>query len=1484
MYSFAQSTETYTEISGGTVLGTATTPTSFDSQNWTIAAGSIPFDFNYNGVNYTGCTVNSNGFITFGATAPDTFLSSPISSATAYSGAVSAWGGDLVGVFVNNLITAETRWEVVGDAPNREFVIQFKNWRPSYSSSVADISFINFQIRLSETTNQIKIVYGPTGYAIGTLAFSGTRQIGLRGAANTDFKTRTNTAAQLFTASAAGTLNSSSQAFNTVNATPGMPTNGLTYTYTPPVACSGTPVAGTVAPAVQNVCVGGTPAVLRLTGNSEGFTGVTFQWETSADNVAWENATGASATTQVYSPPAFAGPDTVYYRCKITCSNSELFSFSNAVTVNPAANPTAQATNLAFTNITYFGFAANWTNADGNRRVVYVSDAPIVDPTNGNGPALVANTTYAGTGQQIVFDGTGTAVTVTGLTLNTQYYVKVIEYLRCGSAAPFDFYYNPASVSNAATVTTSSATPLPWEEGFATTTLPTNWLNPSSWSISNTVTAINPALNTNYISRNLYSFVTTANFITPIFEPVPANYRYTFNYKLANFSSPYAATPENSCSTIIAISTDNGLTYTDVETIINNGAAGWQVHSLNLAAYTGQSIRIRMTSNWIAGDYYIAFDNFKIEAIPSCTESADLTVTSIGMDSAVLGWTEGGTATSWEIQYGAPGFALGSGTTVVATENPFTLTGLTENTNYAYYVRAVCSVSDQSPWTGPLAFKTTCADKTDYIENFDSLTSNFSTTMPDCWSRVLVGTPSLYVTTGSALPMSPSNRLYMFVSSTATPAQQAYAVLPSVSNLSAGTHRLRFKAFSTQLNRFLEVGYMTDPTDISTFVSLEEITIPGTVVANTQQFVVIPPASIPAGVKHLVILNPGFPGETSTVYIDDVSWEVIPTCIEPSGVTLGSVLATTATLNWTAASPAPAEGYEYYLATTSTNPDAATVPTGAVAAGITTANLTDLTPATVYYVWVRSVCTTSDKSAWTLITTFATPCASFVPYYLQDFTTYTSNATLEALCWSRYGSGDQLTGPTGGTNTGSWTSDSWLNGPGTTGAVKINLYTNFIRGWIVSPIFDLATGGYQVKYKVGVTTWNGTAAITMGSDDFVYFMMSTDAGTTWTILDTFSATNTPSNLGESKVYNIPTVNTETVKFAFFGTDGTVDDTPDYDFFIDDFEVQAIPVSAPACATNVTATTDANCGNVATVISWDPASGSDGYKLTVGTTTGGNDVLDNFVVGGTSYPFVGNLNTTYYFKVVPFNANGDATGCLEQSFTTAIEGCACIPSSTNTSDYISNFSTTNAAVNLVFPNAAISPGGYGNYYNTQSISHFADSSFNFSNTFVGGSNGLRIWVDWNNNFTFEDSEVVFYQVNADLTKTGTITVPAGTADGNYRMRVRAQWGSAASPTACGSITWGEALDFKLIIDNTLSTGGFDLTNFSAYPNPVKDVFNFTYTSTISDLVIYNLLGQQVLATKPNATQGQVDMSSFPNGTYLVKVTSENQTKTIKVIKN
>lgn len=89
--------------------------------------------------------------------------------------------------------------------------------------------------------------------------------------------------------------------------------------------------------------------------------------------------------------------------------------------------------------------------------------------------------------------------------------------------------------------------------------------------------------------------------------------------------------------------------------------------------------------------------------------------------------------------------------------------------------------------------------------------------------------------------------------------------------------------------------------------------------------------------------------------------------------------------------------------------------------------------------------------------------------------------------------------------------------------------------------------------------------------------------------------------------------------------------------------------------------------------------------------------------------------------------------------------------------------------------------------------------------------------------------------------------------------------------------------KVTIDVVLGRDTFNKDVFTYYPNPVKDVLNLAYTSDITSVAVFNLLGQQVISQQPNAGEVKIDMSSLADGAYIVNVTSGSTIKTIKVIK-
>ncbi|WP_439490073.1 hypothetical protein, partial [Algoriphagus sp.] len=95
------------------------------------------------------------------------------------------------------------------------------------------------------------------------------------------------------------------------------------------------------------------------------------------------------------------------------------------------------------------------------------------------------------------------------------------------------------------------------------------------------------------------------------------------------------------------------------------------------------------------------------------------------------------------------------------------------------------------------------------------------------------------------------------------------------------------------------------------------------------------------------------------------------------------------------------------------------------------------------------------------------------------------------------------------------------------------------------------------------------------------------------------------------------------------------------------------LSPPDCATITFPSDNAENVGLNPTITWQAASGAEGYYLSVGTSSGGAQILDREEVIGTSYTLSETLeeNTTYFITVIPFNEAGEAAGCDEYSFTT-----------------------------------------------------------------------------------------------------------------------------------------------------------------------------------------------------------------------------------------
>lgn len=84
--------------------------------------------------------------------------------------------------------------------------------------------------------------------------------------------------------------------------------------------------------------------------------------------------------------------------------------------------------------------------------------------------------------------------------------------------------------------------------------------------------------------------------------------------------------------------------------------------------------------------------------------------------------------------------------------------------------------------------------------------------------------------------------------------------------------------------------------------------------------------------------------------------------------------------------------------------------------------------------------------------------------------------------------------------------------------------------------------------------------------------------------------------------------------------------------------------------------------------------------------------------------------------------------------------------------------------------------------------------------------------------------------------------------------------------------------------SLSNDTFTTFNLVHHPNPIKDILNLSSDKSIDSVRIINLLGQELHSEIINQNEVQIDLSHFSSGTYLIKVTSDDASKTIKVVKN
>ena len=414
-------------------------------------------------------------------------------------------------------------------------------------------------------------------------------------------------------------------------------------------------------------------------------------------------------------------------------------------------------------------------------------------------------------------------------------------------------------------------------------------------------------------------------------------------------------------------------------------------------------------SGYTGGNYYIAFryigngssdeasgifmDDITITIITSCPEPTALNVTNVTQTTADLSWS--GTASEYVVYYRKANEMNFSSVPAILDSGTFTLPGLQSSTHYYWYVSAICPDSTEAP-SVINTFMTECGTYTvfPYHENLNGYASNM---FPDCWLRLDGSTETTYT-----FPMTFMNTntfhyahslpTCMVLGSNST--HSATAIMP---HFSENLQSLRVSFYARPENSssgVLHVGYITNPADSSTFVSVYQIDPTFLSDNNYHQYVVdfsSQTAPDSARIAFRYVTNSEW-----YFLLDDITVSIIPNCFAPLQLSSTGVTSTTAYLTWLS-NIDTLELYYKYAAEPDWNMEIAALDSTGYY------HLTGLTPSKTYTWYVVAPC---DGNLFESATsTFTTDCAGIasVPRTWTFETGNSAGTTSNPLpaCWHR---------------------------------------------------------------------------------------------------------------------------------------------------------------------------------------------------------------------------------------------------------------------------------------------------------------------------------------------------------------------------------------------------------------------------------------------------------------------------------------------------
>jgi len=362
------------------------------------------------------------------------------------------------------------------------------------------------------------------------------------------------------------------------------------------------------------------------------------------------------------------------------------------------------------------------------------------------------------------------------------------------------------------------------------------------------------------------------------------------------------------------------------ELTLNPVQQDWTEKVVSLSAYAGQTVYVAFVMMGDNGDRWSIDD---VNLVSQCLDPTALTASNMGLTTATLSWTNPGSATSWDLEIVPVATAPTGTATATSSSTTYNATGLTQNTDYKYYVRANCGNGNYSNWVGPFNFGTVALGE-------------------NCTAPITI----------SSLPYSTTDN-------TANYADTNYEGSPGASGcgitygyLNGNDVVYSYPATQTGVIS-IDVSGLTD-TYAGVFVYNSCANIGVSCMGGDFNYFETTPLSIPtlsvtAGVTYYIVISTYASPQTVgyALTVQQVN------CAPPVGLPTTGIGMTSANLSWT--NPSGATSWEVVV-----QPVVLGIPTGSGTTANTNTNwaATGLTPSTAYEYYVRANCGNGTFSAW----------------------------------------------------------------------------------------------------------------------------------------------------------------------------------------------------------------------------------------------------------------------------------------------------------------------------------------------------------------------------------------------------------------------------------------------------------------------------------------------------------------------------------------